>query len=66
MRLSPKHQISSVYKKHPFIIIDKEVKSQNGNFGYDVSVDDDKTEVDGVPEHSSENGAIFAASVNEE
>ena len=32
-----KHQISSVYKKHPFIIIDKEVKSQNGNFGYDVS-----------------------------
>lgn len=39
-----KHQISSVYKKHPFIIIDKEVKSQNGNFGYDVSVDDDKAE----------------------
>ena len=39
-----KHQISSVYKKHPFIIIDKEVKSQSGNFGYDVSVDDDKAE----------------------
>lgn len=39
-----KHQISSVYKKYPFIIIDKEVKSQNGNFGYDVSVDDDKAE----------------------
>ncbi len=39
-----KHQISSVYKKHLFIIIDKEVKSQNGNFGYDVSVDDDKAE----------------------
>ena len=39
-----KHQISSVYKKHSFIIIDKEVKSQNGNFGYDVSVDDDKAE----------------------
>lgn len=39
-----KHQISSVYKKHPFIIIDKEVKSQNGNFGYDVSFDDDKAE----------------------
>ena len=39
-----KHQISSVYKKHPFIIIDEEVKSQNGNFGYDVSVDDDKAE----------------------
>ena len=39
-----KHQISSVYKKHPFIVIDKEVKSQNGNFGYDVSVDDDKAE----------------------
>ena len=39
-----KHQISSVYKKHPFIIIDKEVKLQNGNFGYDVSVDDDKAE----------------------
>ena len=38
-----KHQISSVYKKHPFIIIDKEVKS-HGNFGYDVSVDDDKAE----------------------
>jgi len=39
-----KHQISSVYEKHPFIIIDKEVKSQSGNFGYDVSVDDDKAE----------------------
>ena len=39
-----KHQISSVYKKHPFIIIGKEVKSQSGNFGYDVSVDDDKAE----------------------
>ena len=39
-----KHQISSVYKKHSFIIIDKEVKSQDGNFGYDVSVDDDKAE----------------------
>ena len=39
-----KHQISSVYKKHPIIIIDKEVKSQSGNFGYDVSVDDDKAE----------------------
>lgn len=39
-----KREIANTYKKYPFVVINKEVKSQDGNFGYDVSIDDGKFE----------------------